>query len=1790
MTPDSASPQSSLAHLICRTLSLFAGIALLTVIIANQTTAQNPTQGFTPSGLKPGAPAGSYGLSGFDNINLYNGNLNFSLPLLSIGGRGNAKMPMMLTIDSVRWSIGKDSGEGWEIFYPDPNWWGGLRAGYGPGVLQGRMAMTQAMMNPMSRTTTTRLTFTAADGTEYELRDKLKNGQPYFNTLAPRTRGRIFVSADGTAATFISDTIIIDAFSPQSEYMYPVGYLFMADGTRYRIGELDGSKAGLVTKIRDRNGNELSFTYDADNRVSVITDSLNRQVSISYGLTSFNRPKHTYDEISYKGFGGVARAIKIWRTNLRYALRSDFTGVMTYAALFPGLGGSSATNYDPAEIASSVELPDGRTYELRYNPWGNLARVVLPTGGAIEYDYANNFSTEYIHRPVTERRVYIDGVMNTLEGKQVYSQVFTTSPTRTETTVKQYDATGTSLLAHSKHYFEGAPGPSQGFGLTAYAKWNEGCEYQTETLALNGTGLPILRRTEQTWQQSPDTGLPIWWGGGLSNGPTMNPRRVETVTTLMDSIPNKKAKQTAINPVTGAIAFDQYNNQTDFWETDYGDNAPGLWLRHTHTDYLTTNSVNGKSYDILADNGDPSNPNIANTVHIRRLAKEQLVYSVNPSTGADGSTIAHSKFYYDQWALYPYSDISKLDNAYNPIINPATYVVARGNLTRVSRWLDLPSSTWLNADVEYDVAGNIKRSIDGRGNATTFSYADCFGAPNGEAQTNTAPTELGAQQSYAFQTSLSNALSHVSYTQFDYYLGAAVDGKDINGVIASNFYTNAQGQTDLLDRPLRVVNAVSTSEQSQSSFSYNDAARIVTVTSDRDAYNDNLLKTETFYDKLGRTTETRAYESATAYITTKREYDAMGRIKRASSPYRTTSDPTYGWLTTRYDALGRVYEVETADGALVTSAYSNNTVTVTDQKGRQRRNVVDGLGRLTQVIEDPNGLGYQTNYTYDAVSNLRRVEQVQAGQGTQYRYFMYDSLARLLRARSPEQEVNTSITPTLTDTVTGQNAWSLAYTYDEHGNLETRVDPRNIITTYAYDALNRNTTATYSANANTPNVINRYDNASLAYGKGRLWQSETLGDEGTLTTINSFDSLGRVLSQSQQFKTSGTWSAAYTAHQTYRITGSINTQTYPSGHTTSYGYDTAGRLSSFTGNLGDGVSRSYSSAISYDEGGRMLEEQYGTQTALYHKLRYNIRGQLYDIRLSTLSRAQSINDWDRGCLAFYYSSDTHGGSSITNNGNLTKAESYVPNADGSYNLAQDRYEYDSLNRLQSVSEYQWGTQSIFTQAYTYDRWGNRQIDQTTSFGGVNELQFAVNTANNRLGVPSGQSGQMLYDAAGNLTTDTYSRGDTRTYDGENHLLTNTDGASVLSRYTYDSAGRRVRRTISSQQTWQVYGIGGELLAEYAANASPSVVQKEYGYRGAELLVTATSGAQVEWLIADHLGTPRMVADKTGSLAGVRRHDYLPFGEEIYAGTGGRTTGQGYVSDGVRQKFTKYERDAETNLDYAQARYFSSVQGRFTSADPLYFEMSRLNDPQQLNLYNYTRGNPLKYIDPSGYQIKVTGNNKQIYLQLLQMGLTAFNVDIQGDIVVIVDDKGMPLDDKALEALKATLKGDDLLLFEAITDKLNVGIIDTGGTEPDAKIFFANAKGKKRNTNYLDMFDIKMLDDKKNVDSGVTASSAVKHETLEVYYKVSKNLSADAAHEYVSKNTSFKGIDYSYTGFILNDAETLILGGFRVFTVSGKEGTMQVTMMFDKPISAVKPADDARNKAKITSIEFSKPKP
>jgi RHS repeat-associated protein len=80
-----------------------------------------------------------------------------------------------------------------------------------------------------------------------------------------------------------------------------------------------------------------------------------------------------------------------------------------------------------------------------------------------------------------------------------------------------------------------------------------------------------------------------------------------------------------------------------------------------------------------------------------------------------------------------------------------------------------------------------------------------------------------------------------------------------------------------------------------------------------------------------------------------------------------------------------------------------------------------------------------------------------------------------------------------------------------------------------------------------------------------------------------------------------------------------------------------------------------------------------------------------------------------------------------------------------------------------------------------------------------------------------------------------------------------------------------------------------------------------------------------------------------------------------------------------QQRQKQER-IETGLDYFGARYYASVQGRFISTDSGPFTIA---DPQNFNRYTYVQNNPLKFIDPTGRTLTLTGNDADNLVEELE---------------------------------------------------------------------------------------------------------------------------------------------------------------------------------------------------------------
>src|SRR5438876_3286255 len=318
-----------------------------------------------------------------------------------------------------------------------------------------------------------------------------------------------------------------------------------------------------------------------------------------------------------------------------------------------------------------------------------------------------------------------------------------------------------------------------------------------------------------------------------------------------------------------------------------------------------------------------------------------------------------------------------------------------------------------------------------------------------------------------------------------------------------------------------------------------------------------------------------------------------------------------------------------------------------------------------------------------------------------------------------------------------------------------------------------------------------------------------------------------------------------------------------------------------------------------------------------------------EIKLGTSSNSTSVID-----LTYSY-------GTTNNNGDMLST-SY---SGGSLSYTQS-FSYDSLNRLSTATEINGGTTN-WSQTNAYDRYGNRQIDYG---GGGYNLSFSSTT--NRI-TTSGYS----YDASGNLIND---GSHSYAFDGDSKVKS----VDSTTAYIYDGEGKRVRKLVG-ENTRFIYGIGGSVIAEY--DGSSGNLKKEYVAGGGSMITiepTAVNSNGAQYATGDHLSSPRVITNSSGSV--VSRHDYKPFGEELGSGVGSRTTGMGFSNSGDnnRKKFTGYERDSETGLDFAQARFYGSTQGRFTSPDP-FSASAVIADPQTFNRYAYCRNNPVNSVDPGG---------------------------------------------------------------------------------------------------------------------------------------------------------------------------------------------------------------------------------
>ncbi|MGH9745496.1 MAG: RHS repeat-associated core domain-containing protein, partial [Candidatus Acidiferrales bacterium] len=157
-----------------------------------------------------------------------------------------------------------------------------------------------------------------------------------------------------------------------------------------------------------------------------------------------------------------------------------------------------------------------------------------------------------------------------------------------------------------------------------------------------------------------------------------------------------------------------------------------------------------------------------------------------------------------------------------------------------------------------------------------------------------------------------------------------------------------------------------------------------------------------------------------------------------------------------------------------------------------------------------------------------------------------------------------------------------------------------------------------------------------------------------------------------------------------------------------------------------------------------------------------------------------------------------------------------------------------------------------------------------------------------------------------------------------------------------------------------YGVDGSVLDETDATGSmTNAALNEYIYFAGKRLARRDSAGDVFYYGEDVLGSSvSMVEVAAGQTTATvcSDSDYYPYGGEKVVTN---TCPQNY-------KWTGKERDAETGNDDFDARYYSSVYGRFLSADwsgvPAAVPYANLTNPQTLNLYAIVRDNPESFAD------------------------------------------------------------------------------------------------------------------------------------------------------------------------------------------------------------------------------------
>lgn len=1203
--------------------------SLFLFFVASILSINSFAQVITP-GTQTGLPAfGTFHGSDIDVVSLQNQSLHAEIPIVSIPQRGGRSLDIKFVYETQRFQL---------IWIPQPtptNPYAGQYVTQLPstGFAYGQWFLSATGQWGLSYQTVPVTCTEIIDGNRHPTNTWYRDGYVLTDPLG--TQHQIALYTSGTVSSPGPDC------PPQVNAT--TGYAIDGSGIYVDLSKGTYLKDGtILSGMEDSNGNIMS------NGPGEITVS-------QIGTASYTSPlgktqqSAAYTLWTYTDSNGQTQ---------NYRVDYTFIDIQTSACtsgLFLDRGATCTDSPRSHLVPIKLTLPNNTSYQFTWvnASNGQLASIVLPTGGTITYAY---YAAAFYNDPIPAG-ANVGHHGNYTGFARIQSRTLTDGA---NSFTWAYGLDGTLITPAGdmeQHVFQTLQSPAR-----------SSVPYETSVSYFKGSGSTATLLKSVTKDYAGEA-----YGSYYGTTTLANVRVIRETTTLDNGLVSKVETDydtfTQANskiPTTLSLVFSRLNVlEKRFY--DYAQGAPGPLLKRVHYTYL--HDANPNPY--LPPNG----PNIADRV---------LTINIYDGTG---NHVAQTANEYDNYThsspnvsagITPSAAIN-----HDPAFGPS--FVNRGNLTGVSVWRNTDSAM-LMTQYQYDDAGNILAATDPLLHTTYFDWSDSW--------TDSSPfcPPVGGPVK-AFLHKITDALQHTQ--TFQHY--------SCSGLLGSATDANQQTTSFSYDGLKRLTLRVNPPGGGQTSATYSDVIPPSIATAAQIASGLNLGWTS-LGDKLGRVVQTQLTSDPEGADVTDTTYDALGRILTQSNSHRLGASPTDGTTTYFYDALGRSCLVVPPDGTPpagnicpitspandVATVYLGNTTNVTDQTGKSRKSVADALGRLRQVFEDPAGLNYETDYTYDALNNLLRVDQKGgATDSAQWRTrtFAYNSLSQLLSATNPE-------------------SGTITYNYDNDGNLISKTAPApnqtgaaTVTTTYAYDVLKRLKQKSFNDGV-TPQVTFGYDGVaaagctpslSITFGIGRrTGMCDATGFEGW-----SYDAMGRVLTD-QRSTNSVTKNTTYT----YNLDGSIATITYPSGRTITYQPGGAGRTlwakdvangvifaGGSCGPNHDGACYAPQGALSFLQNGARI-----ASTLYYNKRLQPCRISVKSTGTAPGSCADTANLGNILDMGYNFSLDT------ANNGNVT---AIANNRDSARNQS---FTYDPLNRITKAQTASTTGAKCWGEQFSYDAW------------------------------------------------------------------------------------------------------------------------------------------------------------------------------------------------------------------------------------------------------------------------------------------------------------------------------------------------------------------------------------------------------------------------------------------------------------------------------------------------------